>query len=64
MHTVGAVWLADREMPYIVDDLFVEVHYKHKTMFKFHWKGGPPRNQAQRLFQELRKKGFFVHPWP
>lgn len=56
--------MADPEMPHIVDELFVEVHYRHPSMFRFGWKRGPPRDNALWLFRKMRSKGFFVHPWP
>jgi len=60
----GAEWEKDPDMPRIVDELFVEIHYEHKTMHSFQWLRGPGREEANQLLQRLRAKGFYVHPWP
>lgn len=59
-------WMEDPEMSDIVDEIFVEVHYKHSTMTQFYWDIFAPktREDATTLFKDLRKHGFFVHSWP
>lgn len=59
-----AVWLEDPELPYIIDELFVEIHYQHPTMWPQFWNRGPPREKALEMYQSLRDKGFYAHPWP
>ena len=52
-------------MPRIVDELFVEVHYAHKTMTNYNWmRFQHTREEAVDLLQALRRKGFYVHTWP
>lgn len=58
-------WLLDPEMPEIIDELFVEIHYHHESMLAFHWgQFTRSREEALRLIASLRAKGFFIHPWP
>eukprot|EP00271_Cylindrocystis_brebissonii_P021002 TRINITY_DN7314_c0_g1_i1.p1 TRINITY_DN7314_c0_g1~~TRINITY_DN7314_c0_g1_i1.p1 ORF type:complete len:338 (-),score=54.19 TRINITY_DN7314_c0_g1_i1:1410-2423(-) len=60
-------WIEDEEMASIIDEIFVEVHYHHASMAKFGWdKQTYPhsREEALQLLITLRKKGYFVHPWP
>ena len=60
-------WLKDSEMPLIVDEIFVEMHYHHVTMTKYHWtptRFNHSRADATEFFNRLRAAGFFVHPWP
>jgi hypothetical protein len=59
-------WIADPDMPRLVDELFVEVHYDHPSMRGFHWARFAPttRSAALRLLADLRLHGFYVHPWP
>ncbi|KAL3678197.1 hypothetical protein R1sor_021153 [Riccia sorocarpa] len=58
-------WLNDGEMVQIVDEIFVEVHYNHSSMFNFNWnKFTHERNQAKRLLANLRWKGYYIHFWP
>lgn len=65
-------WLRDPEMSLIVDELFVEVHYRHPSMSPFGWDSltmpngtaAPPRESALQLFVDLRKAGFYAHAWP
>ena len=51
----------------LIDELFVEVHYKHPDMEPFGWDMFAPhtRQEALKLFTHLRNDlGVFVHPWP
>lgn len=58
-------WLFDPEMAEIIDELFVEIHYRHITMRDFDWeKFTHSREEATKLIASLRAKGFFVHAWP
>ncbi|CAI7756012.1 unnamed protein product [Closterium sp. NIES-54] len=60
-------WLSNPRMAAIVDELFVEVHYHHPTMTEFTWtapKFNHTRQDTTRLLTDLRKAGFYVHPWP
>ncbi|CAM6102223.1 unnamed protein product [Calypogeia fissa] len=58
-------WLNDPEMVQIVDEIFVEVHYKHSSMYNFNWhRFGKARGEAKRLLADLRWKGFYAHFWP
>ena len=65
-------WMSDPEMPKIVDELFVEIHYRDESMALFGWDkmvmpngtAAPERAAAVDLFQNLRKVGFYVHAWP
>ncbi|KAH7427982.1 hypothetical protein KP509_10G070000 [Ceratopteris richardii] len=59
-------WMEDPDMPLIVDELFVEVHYAHPSMRAFGWDEFSPitRQDARRLLGDLRWKGFYVHAWP
>lgn len=58
-------WLNDPEMAQIIDELFVEIHYKHPSMLDYHWgQFTHTREEATQLMAELRAKGFFVHAWP
>jgi hypothetical protein len=58
-------WLLDPEMAEIIDELFVEIHYRHNTMLDFHWGHfSHSREEATRLIASLRAKGYFIHAWP
>ncbi|CAI5957715.1 unnamed protein product [Closterium sp. NIES-65] len=60
-------WLAIPHMPAIVDELFVEVHYHHPSMHAFTWtpdKFNRTLDETTRLLTDLRRAGFYVHPWP
>ncbi|KAG0559066.1 hypothetical protein KC19_10G076400 [Ceratodon purpureus] len=58
-------WLLDPEMAEIIDELFVEIHYRHNTMLDFHWgQFSHSREEATRLIASLRAKGYFIHAWP
>lgn len=59
-------WMEDPDMAGIVDELFVEVHYDHQSMWGYHWARFAPttREEAKTLLAELRWHGFFAHPWP
>ncbi|CAI5460265.1 unnamed protein product [Closterium sp. Yama58-4] len=58
-------WLQDPDMPHIVDEIFVEVHYSHPSVLGFGWRPfNHTREQATQLLVDLRAKGFFIHPWP
>ncbi|GJP43908.1 hypothetical protein CLOM_g3304 [Closterium sp. NIES-68] len=60
-------WLSIPKMSAIVDELFVEVHYHHPSMEAFTW---TPKifnhtlDETSRLLTDLRRAGFYVHPWP
>lgn len=59
------VWLKDPEMPRIIDELFVEVHYRHPSMRSFGWHMfSHTRDEATQLLTSLRAAGFYAHPWP
>ncbi|KAG6558204.1 hypothetical protein Mapa_000387 [Marchantia paleacea] len=54
-------WVKDPEMPQIIDELFVELHYWHpdnKWDFK-RWS----RRDATRMLADLRFQGFYAHYW-
>ncbi|XP_024367822.1 uncharacterized protein [Physcomitrium patens] len=58
-------WLLDLEMANIIDELFVEIHYRHNTMLDYHWgQFSHSREEATRLIASLRAKGYFIHAWP
>ncbi|CAI5520646.1 unnamed protein product [Closterium sp. Naga37s-1] len=60
-------WLAIPHMPAIVDELFVEVHYHHPSMEAFTWtpeKFNRTLDETTQLLTDLRRAGFYVHPWP
>lgn len=59
-------WMDDPEMPRIIDELFVEVHYAHPTMSVFGWDSFAPisRHDASTLIADLRAHGFYAHAWP
>lgn len=58
-------WITDEEMPKLVDELFVEIHYKHESMADFHWlKYNHTREEALGLMVQLRMAGFYAHAWP
>lgn len=59
-------WMDDPEMPRIIDELFVEVHYAHPTMSVFGWDSFAPisRHDASTLIADLRAHGFYAHCWP
>ena len=52
-------------MATLVDELFVEIHYAHPTMSAYAWdKFKHSREEAVDLLVNLRKAGFYAHPWP
>ena len=54
-------------MPLVVDEIFVEMHYHHATMHKYHWtpsRFAHAREEATQFFSRLRSAGFFIHAWP
>ncbi|KAJ7519629.1 hypothetical protein O6H91_20G047200 [Diphasiastrum complanatum] len=59
-------WMDDPEMPHIIDELFVEIHYSHPSMTAYNWDAFKPksRDEAKRLLADLRWKGFYAHFWP
>ncbi|KAG6553105.1 hypothetical protein Mapa_005443 [Marchantia paleacea] len=58
-------WLNDPEMVGIVDEIFVEVHYNHSSMFSYNWnKFKHQRHEAKKLLADLRSKGYYIHFWP
>lgn len=59
-------WNDDPEMPNIIDELFVEVHYNHPSMHVYGWHnfGQITRQNAKDILGDLRWHGFFVHFWP
>lgn len=58
-------WLLDPEMAEIIDELFVEIHYRHSSMLDYHWGHFiHSREEATRLIASLRAKGYFIHAWP
>lgn len=57
-------WLEDPDMPLIVDELFVEIHYEDKSQAAWPTSKGPSRAAALRLLNDLRAKGFYAHYWP
>lgn len=59
-------WVEDPEMPLIIDELFVELHYAHPSMSSFGWDNFPQfsREDAKRLLADLRWRGFYAHAWP
>lgn len=58
-------WLNVKGMEKIIDEIWVEIHYKSRTMAKFHWmQWQHSREEAYELLQDMRKRGFFIHPWP
>lgn len=59
-------WIEDPEMPLIIDELFVEVHYADPSMSSFGWDMFRPftREDAKRLLADLRWRGFYAHAWP
>lgn len=58
------VWLKDKELPLIIDELFIEIHYEHPSMHGFHWTKPPSRDTAVRMLQDLRSAGYYTHAWP
>ena len=58
-------WLLHPDMANIIDELFVEIHFKHSSMLDFHWgKFSHSREEATGLIASLRAKGYFIHAWP
>ncbi|GJP32140.1 hypothetical protein CLOM_g16717 [Closterium sp. NIES-68] len=60
-------WLDIPGMEQIVDELFVEIHYHHESMYDFKWNAtrfSATRDEAAQMFNWLRTKGFYVHAWP
>jgi len=64
IHVLPAAWLKDNELPLIVDELFIEIHYQHPSMHGFHWTKPPAREEAVKMLQALRNHGFYTHAWP
>ena len=60
-----AEWMLDPKMPHIIDELYVEIHYKDETMTEYNWlKFSHSREEALQLLAEMRRKGVYVHTWP
>lgn len=59
-------WINDPEMPKIIDELFVEVHYNHPSLAMFRWEshGEITKENAKEMLGDLRWNGFFAHFWP
>eukprot|EP00897_Mesotaenium_endlicherianum_P005260 jgi/Mesen1/4762/ME000242S03934 len=58
-------WLKDDEMLGLIDELFVEIHYRHPSMTRFGWmKFKHTREEASQLLESLRDRGVYVHAWP
>lgn len=58
-------WLEVPAMADIIDELFVEIHYRHSSMVAYHWnKFRHTRDEATNLIAGLRSKGYFIHAWP
>lgn len=55
-------WLSNPEMPLIVDELFVEVHYNHPSMWNYLVRS--PGKMRKKLLADLRWHGFYAHFWP
>jgi len=60
----GAEWEKDPDLPRIVDELFIEVHYGHPSMRTFGWTYKQSRDEADQVLLRLRKKSYYVHAWP
>lgn len=59
------VWMQVPHMSSIIDEIFVEIHYQDPSMRRFGWGNFPKsRDDAVNLLEGLRRKGFFIHPWP
>lgn len=54
----------ERELSGIVDELFMEIHYGDKSMEMHGWRWNETREEANRVLQRLRDKGFYTHAWP
>ncbi|CAH1792749.1 unnamed protein product [Owenia fusiformis] len=50
----------------LIDEIFVEIHYKHPYMGRFGWDKFKEYTieDATNLFVELRSNGVCAHPWP
>lgn len=59
-------WMEDPEMPEIIDELFIELHYAHPSMSAFGWNSfaSITREDAKNLLADLRWRGFYAHAWP
>jgi hypothetical protein len=55
-------WLKDPDMPKIIDELFLELHYYHPDNNWLEVKEYS-REEATRTLAEMRFKGFYVHYW-
>ncbi|BBN11094.1 hypothetical protein MPTK1_5g08990 [Marchantia polymorpha subsp. ruderalis] len=55
-------WIQDPDMPKLVDELFVELHYWHPDN---NWESVKQwtREDATRMLADLRLKGFYAHYW-
>lgn len=58
-------WIHDPDMPKIIDELFVEVHYSHPSMAMFGWENFREitKQNAKDMLGDLRWRGFFAHFW-
>jgi len=58
-------WINDPDMPKIIDELFVEVHYNHPSMAMWDWGnfGDITKQNAKEMLGDLRWHGFFAHFW-
>lgn len=62
-------WINDPEMPKIIDELFVEVHYHHPSLANYasygcENHGEITKQNAKEMVGNLRWHGFFAHFWP
>ncbi|KAL2645318.1 hypothetical protein R1flu_012905 [Riccia fluitans] len=55
-------WVKDTQLPKIIDELFVEVHYYHVDN-NLLWVKQWSRENTTRMLAELRWKGWYVHYW-
>ncbi|KAL3698690.1 hypothetical protein R1sor_012766 [Riccia sorocarpa] len=55
-------WVKDEELPKIIDELFVEIHYYHPDN-NLLWVRQWSRENTTRMLAELRWKGWYVHYW-
>eukprot|EP00897_Mesotaenium_endlicherianum_P002054 jgi/Mesen1/1877/ME000143S00925 len=60
-------WAENPQMGELVDELFVEIHYKHESMFEYGWpwtSSNHTREEATSLLHNLRANGIYAHAWP
>lgn len=56
-------WYRDEEMLEIVDEIFVDLPiFDLQTTF-LGWGEGPIKHQAIQLMEDMRSRGYFIHPW-